>query len=86
MAPRFFKKLKTTVKDLVSKMSRALKGSSSKYLLISPRVYISLTAITGDSIRAESTASPATQIEQDAKARARLPSTVPARERMVLDE
>jgi hypothetical protein len=32
MAPRFFKKLKTTVKDLVTKMSRGLKGSSSKHL------------------------------------------------------
>jgi hypothetical protein len=67
-------------------MSRALKGSSSKHLLISSRLYVSLTAITGDSIRAESTASPATQMEQDAKACARLPSTVPAKERMVLDE
>jgi hypothetical protein len=31
MAPRFYKKLKTKVKDLVTKMSRALKGRSNKY-------------------------------------------------------
>ncbi|KAH0290850.1 hypothetical protein M436DRAFT_35372 [Aureobasidium namibiae CBS 147.97] len=67
MAPRFLKKLKTSVEDLVSKMTRALRGSSS------------------DSIRAESMASPATQEKDDAKARARFPSTIPARERMALD-
>jgi hypothetical protein len=86
MAPRFYKKLKTKVKDLVTKMSRALKGRSSRYLPITSRLYLLLTTITGDSIRTESTASPATQLEQDAKVRVRLPSTIPATERMTLDE
>jgi hypothetical protein len=86
MAPRFYKKLKTKVKDLVTKMSRALKGRSSRYLPITSRLYLLLTTITGDSIRTESTASPATQLEQDAKVRARLPSTIPATECMTLDE
>jgi hypothetical protein len=86
MAPRFYKKLKTKVKDPVTKMNRALKGRSSMYLPVSSRLYFLLTTITGDSIGADSTASPATQLEQDAKVRARLPSTIPATERMTLDE
>jgi len=44
------------------------------------------TIVEGYSIRAEFMASPATQEKEDAKARARFPSTVPARERMILDE
>ncbi|CAD0106140.1 unnamed protein product, partial [Aureobasidium uvarum] len=41
---------------------------------------------SSSNIRASSTASPATQLEQDAIARARLPSTTPATERMSLDK
>ena len=87
MAPRFLKKLKTTVKDLVTKIGRALSGSSSKNLPCHiPSLRLTHAAATDDSNRAESTASPATEVKQDAKARARFPSTVPARERMTLDD
>jgi hypothetical protein len=54
--------------------------------LVCQQCFVLLTTIKGDSIRAESTASPATQLEQDAKVRARLPSTMPATERMTLDD
>jgi hypothetical protein len=43
MAPRFLKKLKTTVKDLVTKIGRALSGSSSKHFILSSHLYTSLT-------------------------------------------
>lgn len=40
MAPRFLKKLKTTVKDLVSKMTRVLKGSFSRYSLFASHLVL----------------------------------------------
>ncbi|THW90687.1 hypothetical protein D6D15_04365 [Aureobasidium pullulans] len=68
MALSFLKKLKTVVRDLVTKMKSTLTGSSD------------------DSSRRSSTASPATQLKQDEKERARLPSTAPAKVRMALDD
>ncbi|THW15894.1 hypothetical protein D6D25_07150, partial [Aureobasidium pullulans] len=86
MAPSFFKKLKTVVRDLVTKMKSALTGSSGMHFRSTLTIAHYLCTYADDSSRRSSTASPATQLKQDEKERARLPSTAPAKVRMALDD
>ncbi|THV89385.1 hypothetical protein D6D27_06511 [Aureobasidium pullulans] len=86
MAPSFLKKLKTMVRDLVTKTKSALKGSSGMHSRSTLFLAHHSCNHADDSSRRSSTASPATQLKQDEKERARLPSTAPAKVRMALDD
>ncbi|CAD0038395.1 unnamed protein product [Aureobasidium pullulans] len=86
MAPSFLKKLKTVVRDLVTKTKSALKGSSGMHSRSTLFLAHHSCNHADDSSRRSSTASPATQLKQDEKERARLPSTAPAKVRMALDD
>ncbi|THW75917.1 hypothetical protein D6D19_03586 [Aureobasidium pullulans] len=86
MAPSFLKKLKTVVRDLITKIKSALSGSSGMHSRSTFTIAHHSFNHADDSSRRSSTASPATQLKQDEKERARLPSTAPAKVRMALDD
>ncbi|THX04442.1 hypothetical protein D6D17_05653 [Aureobasidium pullulans] len=86
MAPSFLKKLKTAIRDLVTKMKSTMTGSSGMHSRSTFIIAHHSCIHADDGSRRSSTASPATQLKQDEKERARLPSTAPAKVRMVLDD